>query len=191
MEINNILNKEKNGVSINTIDNLYKNHYKDIYKLILYKVHKAEIAEELTQDVFIKANEHLANYDVLKAKITTWLYTIANNKVIDYYRANKNNTTIHVSDFINAETGKETYTFIDTESTESMTENSELKLKIEKAISTLKPNYKRMAELFFYENKQYSEIAIICNTPIGTVKGNLNRCRIILQEVLQKEYANL
>jgi RNA polymerase sigma-70 factor (ECF subfamily) len=179
-------NNEKN------INSIYNHYYKEVYKFILFRINgKHEIAEELTQDVFIKANEHLANYNVKLAKMKTWLFTIANNKVIDYYRSNAKNTKVNVSDFSDAETGKEVFQFIGSESTETRVENTELRIKIVKAIESLKPDYRRMAELFFYDDKQYQEIADICKVPLGTVKGMINRCRVKLQEVLQNEYVNL
>lgn len=181
-----------NNSNEKSFNSLYNNYYKEVYKLILFKVNgKHEIAEELTQDVFIKANEHLSSYNSEIAKLSTWLYTIANRKVIDYYRKNANNTKVNVSDFADAETGKEIFTFVGSEETNTQAENNELRTKIVKAIESLKPDYRKMAELFFYDDKQYNEIAAICNVPIGTVKGMINRCRVMLQEVLKSEYANL
>jgi RNA polymerase sigma-70 factor (ECF subfamily) len=175
-----------------SINTLYNSYYKEIYKHILFKVKgKHEIAEEITQDVFIKANEHLNKFDGTRATVKTWLYTIANHKIIDFYRANANNTKINVSDFSDAETGKEIFTFVGSEHTNTQAENNELRAKIEKAINNLKPDYKKVAELFFYYDKQYNEIAEICNIPIGTVKANISRIRNILQTNLVNVYENM
>jgi RNA polymerase sigma-70 factor (ECF subfamily) len=184
-------NMEKNGMAVNTIENLYSRYYRMIFNHIMFRIRKYEIAQELTQDVLIKANEHLLNYDVQKSKISTWLLTIANNKVIDHYRSNANNTKVNVSDFADAETGRELFTFTSDESTNTMTENAELREKIAAAIENLKPAYKQVAVLYFVEDKQYSEIAEALSVPMGTVKGMVNRVRAMLQEQLQDEYANL
>ena len=176
----------------NEFNELWSNHYFGVFNFILRKVNgNKEVAEDLTQDVFIKAHKHLENYDASKGKITTWLYTFAKNKVIDFYRTNALNKTVNVSDFSDAETGKEVFQFTGSEQTNTQAENAELRAKIEQAINSLKSDYKRMAELFFYDEKQYNEIAEICNVPIGTVKGMISRCRVKLQEILQNDYANL
>lgn len=183
-------NIEKNGVAENTIETLYKNHYKEIYNHILYKVKsKHEIAEELTQDVFIKANEHLLNYDVYKAKMKTWLYTIANNKVTDYYRSIANNKMVNVSNFTNAETGKEVFQFTDNEETNTMAENNEFHAKVRNVFNNLNPKHRKIAMLYFLSQMEYSEISAMCNVPMGTVKGTINRCRETLQDGFRKERA--
>ena len=60
--------------------------------------------------------------------------------------------------------------------------------KIVKAFENLKPNYRKIAELYFIEDKQYNEIADICNIPLGTVKGMISRCREMLQSELKDVY---
>jgi RNA polymerase sigma factor (sigma-70 family) len=183
-------NIEKNGVAKNTIETLYNNHYKEVYNRILFKVNgKHEIAEELTQDVFIKANEHLQKYDVMKAKMKTWLYTIANNKVIDYYRSNATNQSINVSNFVNTETGKELFQFTDSEETNTQAENNEFHAKVRKIFNNLNPKYRKIAMLYFLSQMEYSEISAMCNVPMGTVKGTINRCREMLKDDFKKERA--
>ena len=63
-------------------------------------------------------------------------------------------------------------------------ESNELNIGINNAFANLKPKYKRIAELYFLEDKQYNEIAEICNVPMGTVKGMISRCREMLQSEL-------
>lgn len=177
---------EKNGYKDITIENLYNNHYKQIFNHIKFKVKDIEIAEELTQDVFIKANEHLMNYDVNTAKVLTWLYTIAKNKIIDYYRSVKD-TVIHVSDFVN-DKGDEIIQISGYEETDSDIAASETNTAINKAFSGLKPKYREIANLYFIEQKKYDEISEILNIPLGTVKGMINRARTMLQTSLQGVY---
>ena len=179
----------KNGTNNNTFNQIYSNFNKLIYRYIISKVKRTEIAEELSQEVFVRLHKHFDNYDVYKAKISTWLYTIANNIVIDYYRTDHSDRYQQVSNFMDAETGRETYQFAAPESyeTENVMETNEINLKIKHAFQNLKPKYRRIAELYFLEDKKYSEIAIICNIPLGTVKGMINRCR----EMLQNELINV
>ena len=80
----------KNG-DVFTFEQIYK-EYKDRLLFFIRGYVKSEVvAEEILQDVFIKVNEHKDNYDVYKAKLNTWLYSIAKNKVVDYFRSKENN----------------------------------------------------------------------------------------------------
>jgi RNA polymerase sigma-70 factor (ECF subfamily) len=143
-------------------------------------------AEDITTMVFVKLHKHFESYDVHRAKIYTWLRTIAQNSIIDFYRTDKSSNYVNVDGFVDDE-GNEYFQFVagETYETESIMDNNELKIAIGKAFNNLKPKYKRIAELFFLEDRQYNEIAEICNVPMGTVKGMISRCREMLQTQLQ------
>lgn len=61
-----------------------------IFNFILFRVGKnRETAEDLSQNVFLKAWENRDKYDHKKGALKTWIYTIAKNTIIDFYRTNK------------------------------------------------------------------------------------------------------
>jgi len=173
-------NIAKNGIKDIDIDKIYNKYYQQVYYSILMRVGgKTEIAEELANDVFLKANRHLQKYDVMTAKLNTWLIMIAKNIVIDYYRTNKADNYINVGEFTDSE-GKEFFEFSDN-STMDNVENMELLDKINAAINKLKPNYRQVAKLFFIEEKKHTEIATQLNIPLGSVKAIISRCKTKLQ----------
>jgi len=181
---------EKNGMAIPTIEEIYKKYYGEVYKYIASKVRKYEDAEEITQDVFIRCNKHLAVYDVRKAKLTTWLYTIANNMIIDHYRkANEN--VVNVGQFADAETGREVFQFVSDNMADSNVQNGELMTAINRAMSKLKPKQKEVAIMYFKDNQQYNEIAKVLEIPLNSVKATIFRIREALQSELKYEYAML
>ena len=170
-----------------SIGDLYEMHHTKILNYIVHKGIDFDTAQLLSNDVFIKADKYIDKFDSNKSKITTWLITIANNLINDSYRKNKKrNTTISVSNFTD-EDGKDIYQFIANEDTIQVVENNEFNQQIKKVFNRLKPNYKRVATLFFLEDMKYDEIAEICDIPMGSVKGMINRCRTILQRELQNE----
>lgn len=170
-------------------ESVYNEYHKRIQFYINGKVKNSDAAQELCADVFIKVNDNLVYYMGEIAGLSTWIYSIAKNTVIDYYRVDKSKHYTNVSNFADAETGKETFQFVASESYEvdSVLENSELSNRINNAFASLKPNYRRIAELYFIDDKQYNEIAEICNIPLNTVKGMIHRCRAMLQESINKE----
>jgi RNA polymerase sigma-70 factor (ECF subfamily) len=174
----------KNGIIVNDINVIYAKYYKQVYYFILQRVaNRAEIAEELTNDVFMKCKAHIENYDVYLAKLNTWLLHIAKNTVIDHFRTAHADKYVSVDNFIDAE-GRETFQIADTNDKDNV-ENTELQETINRAMSKLKPKYRQVAELFFMEQKKYDEISEILNIPMGSVKGMISRVRAMLQQDLQ------
>jgi RNA polymerase sigma-70 factor (ECF subfamily) len=185
-------NIEKNGFSDISISTIYNKYFKQIFNYVLNKIHKYEIAQEITQDIFLKVNEHINNYDVDRASLKTWIYKIANNKVIDYWRSLENRTKdlkTQISDFQD-ENGKEYFQIADNSDIETYTNGIEINEAVSLALSNLKPEYRKIAELCFIEGLKYNEISEKLNIPMGTVKGNINRIRAMLQESLQSVYQN-
>ncbi len=70
------------------LTDLYNAYFERIYNFIFYRVSHKETAEDLTEDVFVKAFGKLRGLEELKA-FEGWLFQIARNKVIDYYRSKK------------------------------------------------------------------------------------------------------
>lgn len=181
----------KNGMAVIRFNQIYAENYKKVLVYVLGRVNgKHEIAEEITQDVFVKVNEHLRNYDVYKAKFTTWIYTIANNRIIDYYRADKSAMTINVDGYVNDQ-GDVIFQYIDNSHAEDRIETKDTVTAIERAMSMLSNKEREIANLFFIKEMKYTEIANVLDIPIGTVKGLINRIRGKLQTSLSSVYATL
>jgi RNA polymerase sigma-70 factor (ECF subfamily) len=183
---------EKNGANVETFEQVYNKFYNPILWYVKTKVKNTMDAEDITTNVFVKLHKHFDNYDVYKAQIFTWLRTIAQNTIIDFYRTDKSSNYMNVDSFVDDE-GKEFFQFVASETyeTENIMDNNDLKLAINNAFANLKPKYKRIAELYFLDDKQYNEIAEICNVPMGTVKGMINRCREMLKTQLQGAMSNV
>lgn len=72
-----------------TSEEIFRNYHDRVEHFIFGKVCDKFLAEDLTSVTFLKVYEKLATFDESKASISTWIFTIANNTVIDYYRTNK------------------------------------------------------------------------------------------------------
>jgi len=66
-------------------DELYRRHKGGLYRFVLRSVRDRAVAEELYQEVWMRAIEARGRYQV-QAKFTTWLYTIAHNRLVDHWR---------------------------------------------------------------------------------------------------------
>lgn len=68
---------------------IYADYYAKVQRYIAGKVGDPQEAEDLTGDVFVKIYDRLDSFDETKASVSTWVYTIARNTVIDYYRTRR------------------------------------------------------------------------------------------------------
>jgi len=68
---------------------LYERHLDAIFRYIFFRVSDTELAEELTEEVFVRAWEALPRYRRGKDPFSSWLYRIAHNLVVDHYRRRK------------------------------------------------------------------------------------------------------
>lgn len=75
------------------LEKLVRLYYEKIYNYIGYRVQDFSAAEDLTQDVFVKLTRHIHSY-VPTASFSAFLYRIAHNTVVDYYRTTKHTETI-------------------------------------------------------------------------------------------------
>jgi len=182
----------KNSMTTKDFTGIYNKYYSQVYFYVNGKLfNNTIIAEEITNDVFMKAYKHLVNYDVMKSQLNTWLFTIAKNSVIDYSRSKdyKKSTNLDLIDGYVDENGNETYQFgSDMMDGQNSMENKELGATISKAFEGLNDRDRELSLLFFMKQKTYEEISEIMEIPLGTVKGTLNRCKAKLQTKLQGVY---
>ena len=160
--------------------------YKDsIFYMTLKMIHNRDDAEDLTLESFGKAFNKIKKYDN-KYAFSTWLFKIATNNCIDFIRK-KRLETHSIDEPIKTEKGS-----INTINVESETLNPEQKvmkeqrvISVRSAVKKLKPKYRHMIELRYYEELSYEEIATELNIPLGTVKAQLFRAKELLAEILE------
>ena len=78
--------------------NLYDHYLPQIYRFILLKVRRKSEAEDLAHEVFLSAWKNIGNYADQGFPFSSWLYQIAKNAVIDFYRTSKNNLPVEMVD---------------------------------------------------------------------------------------------
>ena len=131
-----------------------------------------EEAENILQEVFIKAYTKINSYNS-NYSFSSWIYRIAHNYTIDYYKKNSKKETI------NLEWDDENINFLDLlESWENIENNiskKELNKKIWEIINSLDIKYKEILILKFLEEKNYREISDILKIPEWTVATLINR----------------
>jgi len=166
---------------------IYAKNYPAVVNYIIYRGVDADTAQDIAQDVFVKALRlyESGNYNPEKSAIPTWLRTITNSAIIDSYRTNSyGKNTIPLTEFDDEE-ARTFFQIVDKSAkADSLVLNNELKTRINKAFAKLNKKERLIANLFFHKEYEYSEIVEKTGFPMGTVKGLINRIRAKLQAEL-------
>ncbi len=161
--------------------------YRDsVYFMLMKMVNNKDDADDLTIEAFGKAFNRLKQYTPQFA-FSTWLFKIASNNAIDFIRKKKNEQQISLPKSSRYEDGSDGE--ISVRSTDpDPEENFIKKQKIESLkliVEKLKPKYRKLVEMRYYEELSYEEISEQLKLPIGTVKAQLFRARDFLFQVLK------
>jgi RNA polymerase sigma-70 factor (ECF subfamily) len=176
---------ETNKLNDLDFSEVYTSNYNMIRNHINFRLNNIEVSEDLTQDVFIKVLKHLKDYDPKESGLNTWLLTITNNSLIDYFRSGYNNNsnlnTKKISNFVDPESGRELLPIIsDTDLNEYMS-NKEIRNRIKAAIKNLSPKYRKIAMLVFLKGLKYDEVSELIDMPLNSIKVMVLRTREKLQ----------
>jgi RNA polymerase sigma factor (sigma-70 family) len=160
--------------------------YKDsIYFMLLKMVNNRDDAEDLTIEAFGKAFKNIRQYTPDYA-FSTWLFKIATNNCIDFIRRKRKNTFSIDKNFENTD-GNDNYIDIKSEGPdpeENLIKKQKAQL-MHDVVEKLKPRYRRLIELRYFNELSYEEIATELNLPLGTVKAQLFRARDFLYQIIK------
>ena len=161
--------------------------YRDsVYYMLLKMVNNKDDADDLTIEAFGKAFKRLHQYTPNFA-FSTWLFKIASNNAIDFIRRKKNETTFSLDKTVTNEEGVEMSMNVkaDTPDPEAHFIKKQKVEMLRELVDKLKPKYKQLIEMRYYDELSYEEIADKLELPIGTVKAQLFRARDFLYKVLK------
>lgn len=158
----------------------YQNY---VFTLCLRMVKSREDAEEIAQDVFVKAFRFLSNFRG-DAKFTTWMYTIVNNTCITFLRKKKQ-AIVSLDDegvFTTADN-------IDSGVSANTIEKKSRTAMVNEAIAMLNPDDAAIITLFYKNEQSLEEIAQILELEVNTAKVRLHRARTRLKEKMETRFA--
>ncbi len=166
--------------------------YKDsIYYMLLKMVNNRDDAEDLTIEAFGKAFKNIRQYTPEYA-FSTWLFKIATNNCIDFIRK-KRKMLLAIDRGIENEDGQEIQLEIksDGPGPDDFLMKKQRKETMKEVVDKLKPRYRKLVELRYYQELSYEEIAVELSLPLGTVKAQLFRAREFLYQIMKNtEYVN-
>ena len=161
--------------------------YRDsIFHMINKMVFSSDDAEDLTIEAFGKAFQRLDQYTPAFA-FSTWLFKLASNHTIDFIRKKKLNALSLDRGFQN-EDGESIEIHVKDDELDPVEalQKKERVARMREVVGALKPRYRRLVELRYFEELSYDEIAQELDLPLGTIKAQLFRARDILAEVMKE-----
>ena len=160
------------------IEDLVNEHQRGIIGFHYRFVGNLADAEDLAQETFIKVYKKIGTLkDRRKAK--SWLYSIARNIMIDFFRKNKNKD-IALSDALLEGIAKTT-----TATYQEQAINSEISKGLDRCIDKLVKEDRAIVRLLYYEGFSYKEIAELLHINENTLKSRLHRARSVLLEMIR------
>jgi RNA polymerase sigma factor (sigma-70 family) len=165
---------------------LMRNYRDSLYFMMLKMTNNPQDADDLTIEAFGKAFKNLRQYTPDYA-FSTWLFKIASNNCIDFIRKRKMNESVSVTMSDKLETGDELAEYLPATSRtpeEEIIRHQKIEA-LRDIVNRLKPHYKTLIELRYYQELSYEEISIELDIPIGTVKAQLFRAREFLYHILK------
>jgi RNA polymerase sigma-70 factor (ECF subfamily) len=164
-------------------EDIVQTYSRRVYNLAYRFTSRADSAEDLTQDVFIRVYRSLEQYDAKQGDLQNWLMRLARNLIIDDYRKRQRAPQDQAADDL--EDHKYHLRTAD-QSVQREMERRELGAQVQAGIDKLSPDLRTCVILRDIEELSYQEIVDLLKIPEGTVKSRINRGRIELAKILRR-----
>ena len=156
---------------------LYRRRQRDVYRFALHMTGAADLAEDVTQEVFIVLMKKGNEYDELKGSVNAFLLGVTRNYVLRRLRRERSFVSIDdtLGDTIATENASVNEALARNESIQAM----------RRAVLNLPPHYREVVVLCDLQELSYAEAAAVLDAKIGTVRSRLHRARSLLIERLR------
>ena len=157
---------------------LYKKYVSSLYRYIFFKVASSADAEELTSSVFLKLWRHIKDGNKI-SNARSFLYKIAKNSVVDYYRARNGQDTISLEEI--AQTYFHGEGSLD-DQIDALAKFSEIK----NFLGKIKGEYREVIMLKYVEGLSSKEIALVLNKSQASTRVHIHRAVKSLKQLMDK-----
>ena len=167
--------------STNSFNKLVDKYHSRIYSLTYQMTSNREDAEDLTQEIFIKAFEALPRFKG-RSSFYTWLYRIGINKTINYRKKRNRNRPLSIDALDQDITYDEVYAELDSKDSPLRHIGlNELQVKLNEAMQKLSLKHRTVVVMHDIEGIPHDEIAKIVGVSVGTIRSRLFYARRQLQ----------
>ena len=178
-EDNELIRSVQQG-SLDAFNVLYERYFPIVYRRVRYVVPEADV-EDITQEIFIAVTRSLKNFR-FEAQFSTWLRTLVNRQVADFYRSRKPRFETFSLDVESDDPDRELNL-----SVEDKTSTSDDLVILRQALRNLPDNYREIIMLRFVEGLQFDEIARVQGQSLEATKSLFRRAISALQKRITSE----
>jgi RNA polymerase sigma-70 factor (ECF subfamily) len=160
---------------------LYDEYFLPIFKYAIKRVNDENMASEITSEIFAKALFKLKQFKFKGFPFSSWLFQIARNEIIDFYRKNNSSKYLRVSE-------KELNYLVDSSDEDILTnENKEFRIsQILTGLKDLIDEEIELIELRYFEDRSFKEIGEILNITDTNARVKTHRAITKLKVLLKK-----
>jgi len=161
----------------NFLEEVFDKYHVELFNFVLCKVgYKVFIAEDITQELFLKLWKKRAHYNPDKASIRTWIYIIARNHIIDHYRTQKNTVPLKAEERIRSN-----------EILEIDVEKKQMIKVAQNVMCQLNDSERELIQLRYIQGLSIKEVSKIINKKRSATKVAIHRAIKKLRKILLDE----
>jgi RNA polymerase sigma-70 factor (ECF subfamily) len=157
---------------------IFRRHHRTVYRFSRQMLGSKEAAEDVTQDVFVALTRSANRFNPAVASLSTYLYGIARNLVLQQYKRSKARIEISIDTIFHEENAALATAADPAESISRTQMTRQLRL----AIFRLPVHYREVVVLCELNGLSYEEAAQVAGCPVGTIRSRLSRARQMLIE---------
>jgi RNA polymerase sigma-70 factor (ECF subfamily) len=161
---------------------LYRAYQGAVYRFAIQMSGNAQIAEDVTQEVFLILMRKAAEFDAARGRLSSWLYGIARNQVLRQLEARGEPVELAGGEE-DSEAGVPPQLVASFDPIEAMTARQRAEA-LREAILSLPPRYREVVVLCELHEMSYAEAAAVTGCAVGTIRSRLHRSRALLHSKL-------
>lgn len=171
------------------LSELYDRYSRLVYSMALNALGEPAIAEEITQDVFIRIWDNADSYRAEKAKVVTWITSMTRYRSIDVMRRRKVRPEGHTVswDISDIEPSPDQTDHTDVEQQVEINQKAQL---VRKAVALLPEEQRQALSYAYFMGYTQQEIADVLGEPLGTVKTRIRLAMKKLRQTLEQDQGN-
>jgi RNA polymerase sigma-70 factor (ECF subfamily) len=167
---------------------LYEIHYRPVFGYVLRTVMNRQVAEDITGETFFRAYREFAKFQPRLGSFSTWVFAIATNQMRDHFRKNRGAVVVALAD--SDLEGLLAHHASVTDRGDELERIEAYRLLHEK-VRLLKPIYRIVITLYYFEGRSLRDIAQILGELQPTVRWRLFRARTLLAQKLNRSRGDL
>ncbi len=170
-----------------TLDHTVRSERKRLLDFIRKRVRNQSDAEDILQDVFYQLATSYSVTDPIE-KMTAWLFTVARNKIIDWYRKRRPDSLPAAEDDPSSPLNLEEILFDPRQNPDRVYARSLVWTELSEALDELPEEQREVFVMHELEGRSFKEIAEITGEPLNTLLSRKRYAVLFLREQLQELY---